>query len=128
MKIFIATSFEAKHLFNEYRNVLVEQGHEVYDWTTHPPVRPYAANIDLVREHSNENVQAIVSAGCFVMVTDPRSKSALVELGIAIQSNNMVGAPKIFVIGDDISMYIYHPTVNYVSNLDEVIKWIKLQP
>ncbi|MDO9150507.1 MAG: hypothetical protein Q7U33_03930 [Methylotenera sp.] len=127
MNIFIATSFEAKDLFNEYKSVLTELGHNIYDWTVNPSVRPYALNRNLVNKHTHENIDAITSSDCFILVTDSRSRSAFVEFGVAINSAIMTGTPKIFVIGDDISMYIYHSTVSYVSNLNEVIKWIKAQ-
>lgn len=125
MKVFIATSFEAKHLFREYQDTLVKLGHEVYDWTVHPPVRPYKSNMNLVKKHAHENIEAVVCADCFILVTDPRSRSSFVELGVAIHAACTAGSPKVFIIGDDISMYVYHPVINYVENLNEVITWLK---
>jgi hypothetical protein len=127
MKIFIATSFEAKNLFHEYRDVLVKLGHNVYDWTAHPSVRPYKLHMNLVKEHAKENIEAAVSADCFILVTDTRSRSSFVELGAAIHSACTTGNPKIFIIGNDISMYVYHPVVNYIENLNGVITWLKNQ-
>lgn len=121
MKIFLATSFLDKALFKRYRDLLQQRGHDVYDWASHKPIRPFKENQELTRDYAVENATAIVEADIFILVADERSHSSYVEFGVALNSHSIKGTPHIYIIGNYESMYFLHPSVRHAHSIEQIL-------
>lgn len=60
----------------------------------------------------------------FILVSDEAGTGMYTELGMAMQRNSEEGSPQIYVVGNYLSrsVFYFHPAVNRVNNIEEVLK------
>lgn len=131
MKIYIATRFNRKKEVQQLAELLKDNGHQIIaDWTKHPPIKPYQKNQSLSEKFSILAINGIKKSDIFILLSDQSGTGMYVELGAAITNYLQSGKPKIFVVGDynDRSMFFYHPSVNRLSSIQELIKKLEISP
>ena len=62
-----------------------------------------------------------------ILLTSDAGTGIYVEIGAAIQHRIEFGKPVIYVVGNNIkrSMFYFHPTVNRLKNIEDLIAKIK---
>jgi hypothetical protein len=124
MKFYVASKYENAPAVRAAIAELTALGHEVtHDWTLEVPwdwddiheVNKRAPGVSFT------DIAAVLSADVFIMLTynDLPMVGAYVELGAALAS---WPPPIIYVVGDQLrNTFWYHPNINRVSSLDEII-------
>ena len=80
----------------------------------------FCFNKDLVEKYVMENIDAIVNSDILIFLNKENCRNTYTELGIAIQSFRTKGKPEIYMIGPQDLMYLFHPSINSVKNIDEI--------
>ncbi len=124
MRVYVAARFGRKEEVRRIYDLLKEKGHEITaDWTVHRPIKPYGENPRMSGAYAEEDVRGVLDADVFLMIGDGGGTGLHVELGAAIASYLLRGRPKIYVAGEG-SMFYFHPAVNRVRTVDELLKSI----
>jgi hypothetical protein len=91
--------------------------------------RSYAEPQEKYRLEAKEDIDAVLAANLFIILTDENGTSMYVEMGAALASCLITGEPSsIYAIGphfDRMVMY-QHPLVKWVSNIEEVLKDLEI--
>ena len=72
-------------------------------------------------------MQGVKDCDVFILLSDPADgRAKYAELGAAIMSRLLQGKPKIYILGEEThhSIFFYHPTVERVTTLEEVVRAI----
>lgn len=125
MKFYIAARFTEKEHVREIYRFLKDKGHEITaDWTLHKTIKPYDENSAIAKDYAVEDMNGVIDADVFVLVTSENTGSGSAgELGAAILSKIKSGKPKIFVIGEHMgnNFFYFHPTVIRRKSIEEVL-------
>ncbi len=124
MKYYIASRFDNKDEVRKIYARLAEHGHEIaFDWTEHPPIKPYNDHSDQSQEFAIADLNGARNCDVLIVISSDAGTGMYVELGAAMASFLERGAPRIFVIGEHNtrSMFYFHPGVNRRATIDDVI-------
>ena len=127
-KIYISARFNKKEDVIKLGDLLTNRGFEVIsNWVSHKSIKPYEKNQDLAKQYSIEDINNSAQCDYFILLTSDAGTGMYVEIGAAIQHNIEFGKPVIYVVGNNInrSMFYFHPTVNRLKNIEDLIAKIK---
>jgi hypothetical protein len=131
MKFYVAAFVEEKRRVQAIHAQLRALGHSItVDWTDPLDIDGeqrdrHAPRVAAVAERDMNGVR---ECDVFILLADPpdgRAKYA--ELGAAIMSRVTCGRPRVYVLGDEThhSVFFYHPAVERVRSLHEVLHGIE---
>ena len=124
MKFYISSRVKDKNEVQEIIKDLKDKGHEItLDWTHFDSLRPYDEYENKSKKHSISFFKAIEKADVFILISNEAGTGMYTELGIALKQHLYSEKPSIYIIGDHLSrsIFFFHPSVNRVSNLEEVL-------
>lgn len=126
MKIYVASRTENRKKVSEIHEKLKKKGCKITtDWTKHKNIKPYKKNPEKSKEYSEEDINGVRDADVLILLTTKESsKGMYIELGAAIILKLLTGKPEIFIVGDynTESIFYFHPVVNRVNSIEDVIK------
>lgn len=126
MKIYVASRFENKDKVKKINKLLIEKGYELSgDWTNHVYTKPYDKNQQLSKNYSKEDMQAVLNADVFILLTNKKPGiGSTTELGAALALFLSKGKPKVYVVGENLdgNMFYYHPQLNLRKTIEEVLE------
>lgn len=128
MKFYISSRVKHKEEVQDISSLLEEKGHDnTFDWTEYSSLKPYGDNIDKSKEFSLKVEKAIKDCDLFILISDEAGTGMYTELGMAMQKALKEKVPKIYIIGDYLSrsVFYFHPIINRVNNIEEVLDDIK---
>jgi hypothetical protein len=127
LKFYVASSIRNKEQVQRVFAFLSERGHQVTtDWTLTDdiPEAEREARRDYIRTLAKRDFEGIRECDVFVMLSEPaEGRSMYVELGVALASYEACGTPAPFVVGirNNQSVFYFHPAVQRVGSLDELL-------
>jgi hypothetical protein len=105
-----------------------DRGHEVsFEWTALPMAKPYAENEDRATQYAIQGIQGVVDADIYIIFADKDGNGVFAELGAALASYVIKGAPRIFAIGSDkaTAMFHYHPAISWRNTVEDVLEEVR---
>ncbi|MFH1308331.1 MAG: hypothetical protein ABIH72_05755 [archaeon] len=125
MKFYISAKWQLVEEVRKIHKLLKEKGHEITeDWTLHNCVKPYDKDVKVSNELAKKDIQGVLNADVYVLLSDNKGIGKYIELGAALASNVLAGKPLIYVIGslNNQSQFYFHPEVRLKRNFDEVLE------
>ncbi|MDP2807530.1 MAG: hypothetical protein Q8O74_05265 [bacterium] len=127
MKFYIAAYVREKTRVKEIFRVLRKAGHEItVDWTNGRVISIQNRDKDpkQIQGIAVRDMNGARNCDVFIILSTPvNGRAKYVELGAAISSFLEKGRPLVYVLGEktDQSVFYYHPAVNRVRSLEEII-------
>lgn len=135
LSFYIAARFDNKEGVKRVYDKLMAKGHEVHtDWTVHEPFYPYHSDPDKCAKYSDEDIKGAMGCDVFVLLADEshngrekapsHGRGMFIELGAAMSSFLLRGAPRVFIIGpdNDKAIFHFHNCVKRFNTIDEVLE------
>lgn len=131
LKVYVAAKFSDKERVRGVYAQLRAAGHHITaEWFDHKPTTPFSENKELAEFYAQKDINGVLAADIFILLSHAEpSMGASAELGAAIASYIHFGKPKVFVVGPhfDVNFAFYHPCVQRVASVEEVIKFFSEQ-
>jgi len=125
LKVYVAARWHEKARVKELHAKLKELGYGItHDWTEHKEIRPYLQNLDMANTYANVDMQGVIAADIFVLLTHAEiGAGSAGELGAAIALTLTQGKPKIYVVGEHIehNLFYYHPKVERLASIENLV-------
>ncbi|MBP6945262.1 hypothetical protein KBD61_05005 [Patescibacteria group bacterium] len=125
LTFYVAGSLDKGNQLKETVTLLEEKGHTIsFDWTIHPVLKPYQEHLDQTPLFAQKALNGANECDIFLLFPDEvGGVGQFVELGAAIFSKRV---HSIFIIGphNQRSLMFFHPRVQRVDSLDDVLKTI----
>lgn len=129
MNIFVSAKFNDKERVKEAYDVLKQSGHAItHEWIHNRSSLPYAENKVFAARCAAEDFEGVLRADVFILLSHPEpSLGASGELGAAIASFSMTGAPRIYVVGPHfgVNFCFWHPAVQQVNSIEDILAEIR---
>ncbi len=125
LTFYVAGSLDKGNQLKETVTLLEEKGYRIsFDWTIHPVLKPYHEHLDQTPLFAQKALNGASECDIFLLFPDEvGGVGQFVELGAAIYSKRV---RRIFIIGpyNQRSLMFFHPRVQRVDSLDDVLKTI----
>jgi hypothetical protein len=116
---------------------VTEAGHVItHDWTLSDTLlgktKQKIKNPQDSGLRAQQDINGVLTSDVFVLCSDNSiaGKGMYAELGAALALHELVGTPKIYILGklQHLSIFYLHPAVKHVSSIDQVIADLNSKP
>lgn len=126
MKIFVTGQWDSREEIQDIYKKLQAKGHMItHDWTVTDSIGDHKDNNTEAGLRAAKDLDGVIAADTYIFVANHSKpgRAMYAELGAALASSQLVGRPKVYVIGklNYPSVFYFHPSVTICETIDDVL-------